>query len=203
VALHAYYAGQSRANPDDLEMKYEEAFARSHVLAKDCNDLFARKAKGVLSDEDFLEELPRLTERVKNFEKNIDPVLLDPSDYVTDLSGTPDPEDIVNPYEPNVIFAGQRWTANYLLMGMYGITFMFHIQVSMALRRPIDPDVPPKAYRVAQAFKAICAYAELKGPPGAIIEAQAGVAIASLFLPKDQKTTQWCRRTFAKIESAG
>jgi len=37
----------------------------------------------------------------------------------------------------------------------------------------------------------------------AIIEAQVSFAIATLFLPKDPKTMQWCRRAFAKVEALG
>jgi hypothetical protein len=201
VALHEWYANKSQEKPDDLALKYEERFAHSRLVAKDSADLFAKKAKGLLTDEQFMEELPKLSERVYGLDKDIDPILLDPSDYVKDLSGTPDPEDIVNPYEPNVIWGGPRWTSNYLLLDMYGIIFMFQIQVAMALRKPFDADLPQKALRIAQIFEAVCEYP--KAPPGAIIEAQASLAIAILFLPKDPKTIQWCRRAFARIEASG
>jgi len=201
VELHDWYAKQSQEEPGKLYLKYEERFAYSRLVAKDSADLFAKKAKGLLTDEQFMEELPKLSDRVNGLDRNINPVLLDPCDYVKDLSGTVDPEDIVNPYEPDVIWGGPRWTSNYLLLDMYGIIFMFQIQVAMALRKPFDPDIPQKALRTAQVFEAICEYP--KAPPGAIIEAQASLAIATLFLPKDPKTIQWCRRTFAKIEASG
>jgi hypothetical protein len=201
VAVHEYYVNQAREDPDNLTLKYEERFAHSRLVAKESSDLFARKAKGLLSDEEFMTELPRVAERVNNLDKIIDPVLLDPTDYITDFSGKPDPDDIVNPYEPNVIWGGSRWTSNYLLLDMYGIIFMYHIQVSLALRKPFDPELGKKAYRVAQVFEAVCEHPDR--PHGAIIEAQSSLAIATLFLPKDPKTIAWCRRTFAKIESSG
>lgn len=201
MAVYDYYAREARENPDNLTLKYEERFAHSRLVAKETSDLFAKKAKGLLSDQDFMAELPRVDERVNNLDKNIDPALLDPEDHITDFSGKPDPDDIVNPYEPNVIWGGTRWTSNYLLLDMYGIIFMYHIQVSLALRKPFDPELANKAYRVAQVFEAVCEHPS--APPGAIVEAQASLAIATLFLPKDPKTIQWCRRTFAKIESSG
>ncbi|KAF2275660.1 uncharacterized protein EI97DRAFT_378796 [Westerdykella ornata] len=201
VSVHDYYVKKVREIPHDLGMKYEERFAYSRLVAKDSNDLFARKARGLLTDEKFMEELPKLADRINNLDKNIDPVLLDPSEHVTDLAGDPDPDDIVNPYETNIIWGGSRWTTNYLIMDMYGIILMFQIQISHALRKPFDPDLKHKALRVAQVFEAICLCP--KATPGAIIEAQASLAIATLFLPKDPKTIQWCRRTFVKIESAG
>ncbi|KAJ4291622.1 hypothetical protein N0V90_009517 [Kalmusia sp. IMI 367209] len=71
----------------------------------------------------------------------------------------------------------------------------------MALRKPFDPEMTKRALRAAQLFEAIRKYPD--APPGAIIEAQASFAIATLFLPKDPKTVQWCRKTLAKVESAG
>jgi hypothetical protein len=201
VELHQWYAEHARENPEDLSLKYEERFAYSRLVAKDAADLFAKKTKGLLTEEQFMEELPKITKAVNDLEKNIDPALLDPCDYVNDLEGIPDPDDIVNPYEPNIIWGGPRWTSNYLLLDMYGIVFMFHIQLAMALRKPFDPDLPRLALRAAQVFEAICKYPNR--PPGAIIEAQAGLTIAMLFLPKDPKTIQWARHTFAKIEASG
>ncbi|KAF2475639.1 uncharacterized protein BDR25DRAFT_211783 [Lindgomyces ingoldianus] len=201
VSIHDFYVHQARENPENITLKYEERFAYSRLVAKDFNDLFARRSKGQLTDEAFMTQLGEIDQRVKGLDKNIDPILFDPSGYITDFSGTPDPDDIVNPYEPNIIWQGQQWTSNYLLLDSWGIMFMYNIQCSLALRRPIDPDVGEKAYRAAQTFEAVTMYP--KAPPGAIIEAQACLAIATLFLPKDPKTIQWCRRTFAKIESAG
>ena len=201
VEAHGYYAQKAREDPDNLTLKYEERFSYSRLVAKDSSDLFARKAKGLLNDQTFLAQLSILDEQVKNLDKDIDPVLLDPSGYVTSFPGKSDPEDIVDPYEPNIIWDGPKWTSNYLLLDMYGIIFAYNIQVSMAMRKPFDSAIAQKAYRVAQIFEAICAYPN--APPGAIVEAQASLAIASLFLPKDPKTIQWCRRTFARVESAG
>ncbi|KAF2705615.1 hypothetical protein K504DRAFT_387678 [Pleomassaria siparia CBS 279.74] len=203
VEMHDHYLKNALENPDDINLKYEERFAYSRLVAKDSSDLFAKRAKGLLSDEAFMVQLPILDEQIRNLDKNIDPVLLDPRGFVTEFPGNPksDPGDIVDPFEPNVIWDGAQWTSNYLMLDMWGIVFVYNIQISMAMRKPFDPSLTEKAYRAAQIFEAVCAYPN--APPGAIIEAQASVAIATLFLPKDPKTTMWCRRTFAKIESAG
>ncbi|KAF2113404.1 hypothetical protein BDV96DRAFT_496675, partial [Lophiotrema nucula] len=202
VAVHDWYSKQAKDKPDAITYRYEERFAWSRLVAKDSADLFAKSAKGLLTPEQFMAQLPVVTEQVNALDKNIDPVLLDPKGYVKDFTGKPEPDDIVNPYEPNVIWGGSQWTTNYLLLDMFGIIFMFNVQISMAMKKPWDsPELVEKARRAAQIFEAVCLYT--KGPPGAIIEAQASLAIATLFLPKDEKTVQWCRNTFAKIESAG
>jgi hypothetical protein len=117
------------------------------------------------------------------------------------MPGEPDPDDIVNPYEPNVMWKDPLYTTNLLKLDIWGIVFMFNISEAMALRRPPGPEVVKGAYQAVQLFEAMCAYPG--SPTGMLLEAQVSFAIAFLFLPKDQKTNQWCRRTFAKVEASG
>jgi hypothetical protein len=200
-AVHQCYVRKVQENPDDVGLKYEERFAHSRLVAKESNDLFARTGKGLISPQDFMAQLPILKEKVMALETNLGATLMDPSYKVNNIPGEADPNDIVNPYEPNVIWGGSRWTSNYLCLDMWGIVFMFNISASMALRQPFDPEITQKAYRAIQTFEAMCAYPE--APLGTLIEAQVCFAIATLFLPKDPKTVHWTRRVFAKIEASG
>jgi hypothetical protein len=200
-AVHNCYDQKVRDNPDDIGMQYEECFAYSRLVAKDSNDLFARTGKGLVSPQEFMQQLPQLKERVESLFQQVGPQLTDPDYKIKDIPGKRDPDDVVDPYEPDVIWSGPLWTTNYLYLDIYGILFMFHISASMALKQPFSPELTKSAYRAVQTFEAICAYPE--APPGALLEAQVCFAIATIFLPKDQKTVQSIRRTFAKIETAG
>lgn len=200
-AVHECYVQKVRDMPGDIGMKYEERFAHSRLVAKDSNDLFARTAKGLVSPQDFMAQLPILRERVESLQRNMGTDLTDPNHKVHQILGTPKSEDIVNPYEPDVLWGGPLWTSNFLQLDTWGILFMFTISSSMALKQPLDPEVTKEAYKAIQVFEAICAYPE--APPGAVLEAQVSFAIATLFLPKDQKTVQWVRQTFARIEASG
>lgn len=200
-AVHECYVQKVRENPDDIDMQYEERFAYSRLVAKDSNDLFARTAKGLISPQEFMAQLPALTEKVGALQKTFGPSLVDPSYKVERVPGKAHPDDIVDPHEPNIIWGGALWTSNYLMLDTWGIVFMFNISSSIALRQPLDPEVTKSAYNAIQVFEAMCAYPD--APPGTQLEAQVCFAIATLFLPKDAKTVQWCRRMFAKIESAG
>ncbi|KAF2125163.1 hypothetical protein P153DRAFT_300606 [Dothidotthia symphoricarpi CBS 119687] len=201
VAAHDRYVEQLRENPNDLDLLYEERFAYSRLVAKDSNDLFARKGKGLLSDQEFMLQLSVLQEKVDNMEDDIGPTLLDPRYKVKCIPGEPGPDDIVNPYEPDVMWGEPLWTSNFLLLDVWGIMIMHYVSTAMALRRPTNPELPNMAYRAAQLFEALCAYPH--APLGTIIEAQITLAISTLFLPRDSKTIQWCRRTFAKVEASG
>ncbi|KAF1980057.1 hypothetical protein BU23DRAFT_1417 [Bimuria novae-zelandiae CBS 107.79] len=201
VAVHKHFEKESRAHPDDLGLRYDERFAFSRLVAKESSDLFFKKGKGLISDAEFMDQLPQLDKRVKSLESNIDPILLNPKHKVHTIPGKPDPNSIVNAFEPGLIWGGSHWTSNYLYLDMFGIMFMFELSSSMALQRPPHPETTKRALRSAQLFEAIRKYPD--APPGAIIEAQSTFAISTLFLPKDPKTVQWCRRTLAKVESAG
>jgi hypothetical protein len=142
-----------------------------------------------------------MKERVKSLKTDLWPSLTDPTHKVHNIPGEKDPDDIVNPYEPDVLWGGPLWTSNYLHLDMWGIQFMFHISTAMATKQPFDPELAKEAYKAVQVFEAMCAYPD--APPGASLEAQVSFAIATLFLPKDPKTVQWVRRTFAKIEASG
>lgn len=201
VAVHEHYKKEVREHPDDIGLKYDERFAYSRLVAKESSDFFFRKGKGLISDAEFMEQLPKLSEKVHGLETIIDPMLMDPKHKIHTIAGTPDPDSIVNSFEPNLLFGGKFWTSNYLRLDMWGIIFMFNLSTSMALQKPPEPEVTTRAFQAAQLFEAIRKYPD--APPGAMIEAQACFAIATLFLPKDPKTVQWCRKTLASIESAG
>jgi hypothetical protein len=200
-AVHECYVQKVRDNPDDLGAKYEERFAYSRLVAKDSNDLFARTQKGLISPQDFMAQLPVMRERIDGLHTSIPAELLNPEHKVTNMPGSPDPDDIVNPHEPDLIWTDPFYTTNFLKLDIWGIEFMFAVSEAMALRKPFSPETTKEAYKAVQFYEAMCAYPD--SPKGMMLEAQVSFAIAFLFLPKDQKTTQWCRRTFAKVEAAG
>jgi hypothetical protein len=199
--VHECYVTKIRDNPEDMGYQYEERFAYSRIVAKDSSDLFSRMGKGLLSPQEFMEQLPVVKNKVEGLAKSIGPEFHDPAYKVDNIPGQPGPDDIVNAFNPDIIYGGDFWTTNFLQLDVWSINFMYDISASMAFKKPFEPELTSLAYKAAQVFEAMCAYP--KALEGAIIEAQVGFAIATLFLPKDTKTMQWCRRTFAKVESVG
>ncbi|KAF9694300.1 hypothetical protein EKO04_007838 [Ascochyta lentis] len=200
-AVYECYVTKIRDNPDDMGYKYEERFAYSRIVAKESSDLFSRMGKGLLSPQEFMEQLPVVKSKVEDLTKDISSECLDPTYKVKNIQGEPGPEDIVDAFEPNIIWGDDLWTSNFLFLDFWSINFMYNISTSMAFKKPFEPELSALAFKSAQVFEAMCAYP--KAPHGAIIEAQVSFAIATLFLPKDPRTVQWCRRTFAKVESLG
>jgi hypothetical protein len=200
-AVHECFVTKVRDHPEDTGYKYEERFAYSRLVAKDSSDLFSRMGKGLLTPQEFMEQLPMVTMNVEGLIKSIGPEFLDPTFKVDNIPGQSGPDDIVDAFEPNIIWGDDLWTTNFLMLDFWSINFMHAISTSMAFKQPFAPELTDLAYKAAQIYEAMCAYPE--APEGAIIEAQVSFAIATLFLPKDPKTMQWCRRAFAKVEALG
>ncbi|KAI9839307.1 MAG: hypothetical protein M1819_003302 [Sarea resinae] len=203
AAVHGHYSQQSRRYPENINLKIEERIANSRLMAVDMAHLFARKARGVISDDDFLRENEIWTQRFHHWYETLDPALIDPAYAVTDFSGARelDPDDIVNPYVPGILFRGHLWTMNLVLLDYYAVDVMHKYQTALVLKRPPPPELEPLSFKVCQLFEAIEFWPE--APPGVLLATQASLGIATLFLPKDQRHTLWCRRKLATIELMG
>lgn len=201
AAVHECYLTKARDHPEDLGYKYEERFAYSRMVAKASSDLFSRMGKGLLSPQEFMEQLQLVKHEVDGLAEGIRPEFHDPRYTISGIQGQRGPDDIVDAFEPNIIYGDDLWTTNFLKLDFWSISFMYNISISMAFKKSFEPELTATAFKAAQIFEAMRAYP--KAPCGAIIEAQVSFAIATLFLPKDPKIIHWCRRIFAKVESLG
>lgn len=112
-----------------------------------------------------------------------------------------DPNDIVNPYIPGVLFDGPLWAMNIASLDWQSVDLMHRYQTSMITKTQPDIEVVRKAYESCQLFEAM----ELSpsSPPGTILACQASLGISCLFLPRDEKHAMWARRKLALIERNG
>ncbi|KAF2145208.1 uncharacterized protein K452DRAFT_244963 [Aplosporella prunicola CBS 121167] len=203
VACAQYYVQQTRDRPEDLNSKFEERLCQCRLFARDVSALFSRTTKGLLDSEAFAAESAAIEQRLAEWYDELDPALMDESKHITDFSGAPprDPEDIVDPYDPNSMYGGDLFPMNICLIDYWAIVLMFKLQLAMIRRTTPSPDTVTIAFKVCQMFEGL----ELcpQSPPGILIEAQASLGMGIMFLPKDQKHIMWGRRKFAKVESLG
>jgi hypothetical protein len=133
----------------------------------------------------------------------MDPALKDPHYLVMDFTGARplEPDDIVNPYLPNVIYTGPLFVMNVVKIDWLSIDLMHRFQTALSMKQQPGPEVGEMAYATCQLFEAVEYYPN--SPPGAVLGCQASLGMASLFLPKDQRHAMWTRRKFATVESHG
>lgn len=198
-----FFKEQVVRDPENLDWKIESAIAQHRVIATDMSLLFAKIGKGEISLEDFLRDNESISKRIEEWKTKMDPALEDSRYLVNDFSGsrTLDPDGIVNPYIPGVIYSGPLWVMNVANIDWYSIDLMHKYQTALTLKVQPSAELSMKAYATCQLFEAVEFWPG--SPPGAVIACQASLGIACLFLPRDDAHAMWARRKLATIESNG
>lgn len=202
ASCQTHYSRQARDRPDDLGAQFEDYFSTSRLLATDVALLFANKVSGTISDDQFAATSQELMAQFASFEKQLEAAFTDPLNYVKVFPKAPPPslDDITNFRDPWFLRTGEYFAMNFVLLDFWAIDLMF--KFNMANVQGIkSTELLTIALKSCKMFEAI-QYCD-QGPPGAITGCQASLGIASLFLPKDEKHTSWCRRKFALIEQTG
>ena len=202
VAAEIYYHEQSLSYPMSTDNKFEAMIAKHRLLAADLALLFAQLPRGLITPDEFAKESDKLAEQIATWDDNLDPVFWDQASLVKSFGGKqPDPDDIVNPYLPGGLYGGALFTLNFLRIDWHAVSLLHQYKTALLLKRPRPPDVERIALEICRIFEAVEYWPE--SPPGSVLKAQGSLALATLFLPKDQKHIMWCRRKFAMLESMG
>ena len=202
-ANESYYQLQSRTNPSSVDCKIEAAIASHRVLAMDMAVLFAKLPRGEISVEGFTEENELIAERLRTYRRNLDPLVNDQRYLVYSIQAPRerDPEDIVDPYLPYGLHKGALWTVNFMLIDWLGLDVMHRYQTALMLKQQPPTVLEKMALELCRLFEAIEFWSD--SPPGSVLKAQAGLGIATLFLPRDRRHVMWCRKKMAMIEAKG
>ena len=202
MALAEYYHGKVSAFPENIDFKIEAAISDLWIVSTDMAQLFARFARGDLPLEVFNSECDAFGELIDAWKDRLDPVFGDNQYLVRSFDGkAKDPDDIVDPYQPGGLYSAPLTTFNFMVADWLAIRAMFRYKKALALQEDPPSDLSALALELCRIFEAIEYSAEL--PPEAVLKAHASLGVASLFLPKDDRHTMWCRRKMAKIESLG
>lgn len=203
LAVREFYERQARDKPHDVGALFEEKFAQSRLFAVETSQVFGKKAKGLLSDEEFMVALGEMRQRLGDYEEVLNTAFADRRTYVKDFPHAPidRSEDIVDATDPEYLLAGELYTWNYILLDFAGLNLMFKSQL-IQIDRSIDPQVVVDlAFEICKRFEAL-EYAS-ENRVAAILVNNAALGIAATAMPKECKYTTWCRRKYALIESCG
>ncbi len=202
-AYQQFHARESRRHPEEVKHKVQEAVAAHRLLAMDLAVLFAKRTRGAMSAEEFSVENNQISLRMATWKNEMDPDLRNLTYAVKSFAGARplNANGIVNPYEPGVLYQGPLRTMNLIVLDWYAMEMMHKYQTALVLQAQPSQELVSLAFKACQMFEALELWPE--GDPGCLIAAQSALGIASLFLPKDDKHTMWCRRKLAKVESMG
>ncbi|KAI9878327.1 MAG: hypothetical protein M1830_001226 [Pleopsidium flavum] len=202
-ACQQYHRQQLQLHPDNIDYKIERAIADHRLTALDMSTLFAKMSRGAITIEEFMKQNKAISERITAWRHTLDPGLTDPNYAVNSFAGARerDPDDIVDPYRPGGLYQGPLWTVNFLLIDWCAVSLMHRHQTAFILQRQPPDELGALALEQLRLFEAIEFWPG--SPSGAVLAVQASLAMASLFLPKDERHIMWCRKKLATIESMG
>lgn len=202
-AIVEFHQTQIVANPNELRWKIDERSARLRLITYDMSIVFARGSRGQLSPEEFIQEHDKLSTRLLDWKTTWDTALSDPKYLVTDFAHRQplDPDDFVDPYAPGVLYSGPLLSTTVISEEWHSIMIMHMCQSSNTPPEVLFAKLMKHAYATCQIFETLEFWPST--PKGALVLMQAGIAIATLFLPQDDRHQMWLRRKFAILESMG
>lgn len=203
LSQHDFYKQQCKDHPEVLAWKYEERFAWVRLTGFDMRQLMAKRTEGRISIEEFQRQLDVFDNIIRTLVLDLDPALVDPSKRILDISeGRPkDPDNIVDPFAPNLIYGGEHFDTNVLVHDLLGFELMYLTQLGMISGKADHAGMRDVCLRMCQIYEGSMLYS--KKPHGAIFGMQAGLALSTLFLHPGDQETWWARRKLAEIEANG
>ena len=198
-----YYESRAVVEPLKVGWKIEACAARLRLFSMEMSLLFAKGAKQEVTEEEYAAEHRRLSTAWDDWKSNWDPAMLDPAFLVTEFPGsqTPDPNDIVNPFAPGILFRQPLFASTLLTCEYHSVALMLGSQSATKLTDEERGMLMQRAYAICQ----ICETVELwpHSPPGSLVILQSCLAIAALYLRRDPRHYMWLRRKFALLETMG
>ncbi|KAK4231403.1 adhesion and hyphal regulator 1 [Podospora fimiseda] len=196
-----YFEAKILAEPDNVSWKIEAASAGMRILSMEMAILLARGAQGEITEADYALQHQRLLTSIDEWKAGWDPAMTDPSFLVNDLIGTPDVNDIVNPFAPGVLYRPPVFGTTMLTCSYHSLVLMHGSQGTVEMTDAVREKMMEHAYAICQ----ICETVELwpHSPRGSLILLQSCLSIAALYLRRDARNYMWIKRKFALLEGLG
>ncbi|KAJ8132814.1 hypothetical protein O1611_g809 [Lasiodiplodia mahajangana] len=195
---------QVEDNPDDISWRIEVQATNLRLISMDMSLLYAKSARGEISDEVFIEEYDDISARLSDWKTGLDPTITDSNYLVTDFHYAQPlaEDDIVNPYSSGSLYRFPLFSTTILLLEWHSIIIMHKSrQEGYALEQEPSRELRKLALSACEIFETVRLWPET--PTGATMTVQACLALACLFIPREPRYHMWMRRRYASLEAAG
>jgi len=198
-----FYESRAAAEPHKVGWKIEACSARLRQFSMEMSLLFARGAQQEITEEEYVAEHRRLSAAWASWRNSWDPSLTDTAFLVNEFPGSssPDPDDIVNPFAPGVLFRPPLFASTLLTCEYHSVALMLSSQSAAKLSDEDQARSMEHAYAICQIYETVELWPQ--SPPGSLIILQSNLAIAALYMRRDAKDRMWIRRKFAMLETIG
>ncbi|KAI0403918.1 hypothetical protein F4802DRAFT_266140 [Xylaria palmicola] len=191
-------------DPDDLSWRIEVQATALRLISMDMSLLYARSNRGEMSPEVFIQEYDDISTRLAIWKADLDPAITDTNYLVTDFHYKQPltDDDVVDPYQPGSLYGFPLFSTTILLMEWHSIIIMHKSrQEGYGLQHEPSDELRRLALSACEMYETLRRWPET--PTGATIAVQACLAIACLYIPRDQKYSMWIRRRYAALEAEG
>ncbi|KAL7796593.1 hypothetical protein V8C37DRAFT_352226 [Trichoderma ceciliae] len=203
IAMVAFYQSQMASDPTRLRWKIEDRSARLRLISYDMSTLYARGSRKEIAPTDYIYEHNYLTAQLEEWKGSWDLMLCDRRHLVTDFTWRRplDPNDIVNPYRPGLLYDRPLFNNTIIMMEWHSIVLMHKSQSHEISSERLFTELGGHAFTVCELFESMEYWPGL--PAGTLIAMQPCLAIAALFLPHRPNSNMWLRHKFALLEAQG
>lgn len=202
LACSSWYDERIDTEDVDIDYSLQYIIAQNRLIGMDMAALFSKLAKGAVDMETFKVENAGIASRLQILKTRLESLndgyyTVTEFPYRVPLTS----EDIVNPYVPGGLFRGAFWPLNYAWCDWYGIHEMHEYQTSLALGLDNPSNLEQISLEQCRIYEAIERFPE--APQGSSLAAHTSLALASVFLKKDDRHIMWARRKLAHVERMG
>ena len=198
-----YYNARAAAEPANLSWKTEACSARLRFISMEMSMLFGRGARAEVTEAEYAVEHARLSGALTAWREGWDSAQEDPAYLVRDFPSDQalDPNDIVNPFAPGVLYHPPLFASTILSCEWHSIVLMHESQAAAESTGEARQRLTDHALAICR----ICETVEFwpLSPAGSLIILHPSLAMASLFVPRDARHHLWIRKKFALLETMG
>ncbi|KAI0159714.1 fungal-specific transcription factor domain-containing protein [Xylariaceae sp. FL1272] len=189
--------------PDDIHWRIEREATALRLISADMAVLFAKAARGDISGKEFAFEHSQISAQLSSWKSSIDPSITDSKYLITEFpdSGPLAEDNDINPFPPDPVYTGPILGTTILMQEWHSIVLMHKSQEGRTLQQEPSEELKHIALNICAVFEALRSLPSV--PSGALIAAHAPLAMASIFVPRDEKHHMWIRRRFAELEIGG
>lgn len=190
-------------HPEDLGWIIEAHATSLRLISADMTVHFARARRGELLGKEFSKEHQRLEEQLHEWKKNLNPAITNADLRVpdSDLKPSSNSNSAAGSHTFEMLYDFPLFPTTILVAQWHSILVMHSSQEAMALQQETSDELRSVALATCGAFDKVSRWP--KAPSGALIQLQACLAIAALFVPRDESQDMWFRRQYAMLESLG
>jgi hypothetical protein len=198
----SYCQSQVARGSDVITWKLVDRTMRVRLIAWRMSLLYARGSRGQISRADFTLEHDRITQNLVEWRRNWDPDLIDPNYLVNDFGPVKvDSDNIVNPYEPGVIFKPPLFSSTVSNLEWHCLMITHRTLAMDTPHQDLFEELSKHAITAFQHYEAMTLWPE--APLGLTTIIQAAIPMAAIYLPQDYRHHMWIRRKFALSEQRG